>query len=198
MRSIQALILTLALIFAAAGPAAAQDTTPNSSRPDGLWGAVGFGLSTVKVNYEGAEDTPHRYAGSIAGGIGWALTPSVLMGVGVSADSEVVDDRRLTTTGVEGFVRWYPGAPPVFLRFGFGIAGARIKILTPDDESLTVRRGVGLNFGIGFDARLSKHLSLTPEAFWRLTAVGDIPIQDINYRNVSLNTWFIGAGLTIH
>ena len=198
MRSAQALIITLALIVAVSGPAAAQDPASGSSRPQGLWGAVGVGLSTVKANYEGAEDTPHREAASIAGGIGWTLTPSVLMGVGVSADSDVVDDRRQTTTGVEGFVRWYPGAPPVFLRFGFGMASARVRILTPDEESLTVRRGVGLNFGIGWDIRLSRHLSLTPEAFWRLTSIGDIPIEGVNYRNVSLNNWFIGAGLTIH
>jgi len=198
MRSAQALIITLALIVAAAGPAAAQAPAPGSSRPQGVWGAVGVGLATLKVNYEGAEDTPHREAASIGGGIGWTLTPSVLMGVGVSADSAVVDDRRQTTTGIEGFVRWYPGAPPVFLRFGFGMASARVKILTPGEESLTVRRGVGLNFGLGWDIRLSRHFSLTPEAYWRLMAIGDVPIQGVNYRNVSMNNWFIGAGLTIH
>jgi hypothetical protein len=197
MRSTRALVIAIALVIAAV-PAAAQDSQPPSSRPEGLWGSVGAGWSIVKVNYEGAEDTPHRNAGSIAGAIGWALTPSVLMGVGVSADSEAVDTHRTTTAGLEGFVRWYPGAPPVFLRFGFGLASARIRILTAGNESLTVRRGVGVNFGIGFDQRLSKHLSLTPEAFWRLTGVGDIPIEGANYRNVSLNTWFLGAGLTIH
>ena len=92
------------------------------------------------------------------------------MGVAANADSEVNDGRRQTSTGVEGSVRWYPGAPPVFLRIGFGIAGARV----------------------------SRHLSLTPEGVWRLPAVGDIPIQGVNYRNVSLNNWFIGAGVTIH
>ena len=199
MLSTRALIIALAFTVASAPSAVAQDPAQgSSSRPQGMFGAIGVGLSTVKVNYEGAEDTKHRTAGSVAAGFGWALTPSVLMGVGVSLDSESREGRRTTTTGLEGFARWYPGSPPVFLRFGFGMAGARVRIQTEGEESLTVRRGVGLNFGIGCDVRLSRHLSLTPEAFWRLLAVGDIPIQGVTYRNVSLNNWFIGAGLTIH
>lgn len=94
-------------------------------------------------------------------------------------------------------MRWYPGAPPVFLRIGFGMAGARVRILE-GEGSLTVRRGVGLSFGMGYDIRLSRRLSLTPEAAWRLLAVGDYPVQGVAYRNVSLNTWFLGAALTIH
>ena len=198
MFSTRTVINVIALVVACAASASAQEPAQASSRPQGLFGAVGVGLSTVKVNYEGAEDTKHRTAGSVAAGFGWALTPSVLMGVGVSLDSESREGRRTTTTGLEGFARWYPGSPPVFLRFGFGMAGARVRIQTEGEESLTVRRGVGLNFGIGCDVRLSRHLSLTPEAFWRLLAVGDIPIQGVTYRNVSLNNWFIGAGLTIH
>lgn len=198
MLSTRALIIALAFTVACAASAAAQDPGQGSSRPQGMFGAIGIGLSTLKVNYDGAEDTPHREAAGLGAAIGWRLTPSVLMGVGASVDSEVLEGRRRTTTGLEGFVRWYPGAPPVFLRFGFGLAGARVRILTEGEESLTVRRGVGLNFGIGWDIRLSRHLSLTPEAFWRLTAIGDVPIQGVTYRNVSLNNWYIGAGVTIH
>jgi hypothetical protein len=198
MRSTRALIIALALTVAVAGPVAAQDPAQGSSRPERLFGAIGVGLSTVKVNYEGAEDTPHHEAAGVSASFGWRLTPSVLMGVGVSADSETQDGRRATTTGVEGFVRWYPGTSPVFLRFGFGMAGARIRITTAGAEDLTVRRGVGLNFGIGYDVRLMRHLSLTPEAYWRMLAVGDVPVQGVNHRNVSLNNWFVGAGLTFH
>jgi opacity protein-like surface antigen len=198
MRSTRALIIALALIVAGAGLAAAQDPAPTSSRPEQLFGVVGGGMATFKVNYEGAEDTPHSERGSFYAALGFRLTPAVLMGVGVTADRMTENGQTTTTTGFEGFVRWYPGQVPLFLRFGFGMASARLKFSDPSAGDKIVRRGVGLSFGAGYDIRLTSHVSLTPEANWRLMAVGDIPIEGINYRNVSANNWFLGAGVTIH
>ena len=198
MRSTRVLIIACALIVAAAGSAAAQDPAPASSRPEQFFGVVGGGLATIKVSYEGAENTPHTGRGSVYLAFGGRIAPSVLMGVGLTADEYTQNGQRTTTTGFEGFVRWYPGAPPVFLRVGFGMAAARLKFSDQNAGDNLVRRGVGLSFGIGWDIRLARHLSLTPEANWRLLAVGDIPIQGVNYRNVSANNWFVGAGVTIH
>ena len=100
-------------------------------------------------------------------------------------------------TAVTGSARWYPSSSPLYVKFGVGMARGRSSLVSGAELYETIRNGVVIDFGAGYDIRVSKSLAITPMAGWYMGAIGDIITPTAVIRNVSWNNWTFGVSLTI-
>ena len=149
---------------------------------EGFWfnGGLGYGWLGCQGGF-GRE-------GGFSGGLsaGGAVSPRVLLGVGTSGWYKSVDGVTLTGGTLDGRIRFYP-----VLRSGFFLTGGlglgNLSLGVNGFGSETEYR-VGALFGVGWDLRVGRNVSLTP--FYNGFAV--------QTENVDANVGQIGVGITIH
>lgn len=178
VRRLLPLIVLASLVVGLAAPSAAQK--PQERK--GFWFNAGLGYGSL-----GCEGCDGRESG-LSGGLslGATLSPHVLLGVGTTGWTKTQDGATLTVGTLDARARIYPVADGGFFFTG-GIGVGVVDVYAGDfgNESQT---GVGFLFGLGYDLRLGKNVSLTP--FWN----GFV----INVDNTTTNVGQIGLGVTIH
>ena len=195
-------IFTMA-VFAAllsVWPAAAQDagnpTAPN--RPQGWWGSAGVDFSAVRFACQDCANEQPVYE-SVAGEVafGKSIGTKVALGAEVAVATPSGPPGRAVITTVTGIARWYPSSSPLWLKFGVGMARGRSTLVSGVGLYQSVRNGVAIDFGAGYDIQVSKSLAITPMAGWYMGAIGDIITPTAVIRNVSWNNWTFGVSLTV-
>jgi opacity protein-like surface antigen len=169
--NLRRLLLLIVLAFLVAGSATPASAQKPQERK-GFWFNAGVGYGSY-----GCEDCDARESGFSGGlSLGATLSPHVLLGIGTAGWTKTQDGVTLTVGTVDARVRIYPVADG-----GFFFTGG-IELGNENDN------GFGFLFGLGYDLRLGKNVSLTP--FWN----GFV----INVDNSSANVGQIGLGVTIH
>ena len=195
-------IFTMA-VFAAllsVWPAAAQDagnpTAPN--RPQGWWGSAGVDFSAIRFACQDCGNEQPVYE-SVAGEVafGKSIGTKVALGAEVAVATPSGPPGRAVITTVTGIARWYPSSSPLWLKFGVGMARGRSTLVSGVGLYQSVRNGVAIDFGAGYDIQVSKSLAITPMAGWYMGAIGDIITPTAVIRNVSWNNWTFGVSLTV-
>jgi len=195
-------IFTMA-VFAAllsVWPAAAQDagnpTAPN--RPQGWWGSAGVDFSAIRFACQDCANEQPVYE-SVAGEVafGKSIGTKVALGAEVAVAAPSGPPGRAVITTVTGIARWYPSSSPLWLKFGVGMARGRSTLVSGVGLYQSIRNGVAIDFGAGYDIQVSKSLAITPMAGWYMGAIGDIITPTAVIRNVSWNNWTFGVSLTV-
>jgi hypothetical protein len=164
MRTQQCAAVVLVVCFGLASTASAQERR-------GLWFEFDVGAGSVGVSAGNFDDS--RGPAGIAGlGLGWALTPRVLLGVDYRVTAFDVRGPLIGTVYVSNVgarVSYYP-----FPSHGFfvkGLLGGSSVDLEAEQSGTTltdnVGKGVELGAGAGYDWYLGRGLSLTPSVtYW--------------------------------
>jgi hypothetical protein len=183
-----------------AWPAAAQNggSPPAQNRPQGWWGSLGVDFSAVRFACQDCPDEQPVYE-SVAGEVafGRAIGTKVALGAEVAVATPSGPPGRAVITAVTGIARWYPTTSPLWLKFGVGLARGRSTLVSGVGLYQSVRNGVAIDFGAGYDIKVSKSLAITPMAGWYMGAIGDIILPTTVIRNVSWNNWTFGVSLTV-
>jgi hypothetical protein len=184
------IVVGAVLVFAAAGPAAAQDAqapagsasehAPAQGHPqtrEGFWFSAGLGYGSL-----GCQDCVGRLNG-LSGGlsIGGTVSPHVQLGFGTTGWTKSVGGDRLSAGTFDFRVRYYPVTKSGF----FVTGGVGLGSVSFEGDS---EHGLGLVIGVGWDIRVAKNTSLT--VFYDGFAMSNA--------NVNANVGQIGIGVTIH
>ena len=161
-----------------------QSSVPAARFPptrEGFWfnGGLGVGLA-------GCVGCIGREVGASGGlSLGGTLSDRLLLGVGTTGWYKSIDGVALSGGTFDARLRFYPVDTSGFFLTG----GAGLGSIAVSDGFLSDREtGVGVLFGLGWDLRVGRNVSLTP--FYNGFAVG-----------VDSGTFFVdqfGVGITIH
>ena len=150
-------------------------------RREGFWFNGGFGVGAAGcVGCVGREVGP---SGGLS--IGGTITPRLLLGVGTTGWYKQIDGVNVNGGTFDARLRFYPSKWSGF----FVTGGAGIGSIAVWDAFDSAREtGVGALFGLGWDVRVGRNVSLTP--YYNGFAIG-----------VTGGTFVVdqfGLGLTIH
>jgi len=136
---------------------------------------------------------------SVAGEVafGKSIGTKVAFGAEVSVATPSGPPGRAVITAVTGIARWYPSSSPLWVKFGVGLARGRSTLVSGAGLSQSIRNGVVIDFGAGYDIQVSRSLAITPMAGWYMGAIGDVTTPTAVIRNVSWNNWTFGVSLTV-
>lgn len=169
--------------------AASEVTTPDPpvAQPrvqtrDGLWFSGGLGWGSAVCQY--CLGRQSGFASGVSAGI--AVSPRVLLGVGTSGWYKTVDGVALNGGTLDGRVRFYPSAGSgLFLTGGLGLGHVSARF---HGSAAETQYGIGALFGLGWDIRVTRQVSLTP--FYNGFAV--------RTPHVDGNVGQFGLGVTFH
>ena len=194
--------LAIALLLGAALPAAAQQAAPPAGGRFVL--ALGGGYAATKSDCSncspGDEGSP--------GGNGatyddvafvsisplWRLSAKVVAGAELQFETSREDARVLY---VMGAVRYHPWASQgFFLRAGYGIVQVKANLLLPDGvEGQGTYRGVGLNYGVGWELLKGSRVSLAPFGAHYVSTLASVTVGEFQGVSVIGNVWVAGIQL---
>jgi hypothetical protein len=146
-------------------------------RREGTWFSIGLGVGSL-----GCDGCDVRWNG-LSGGVsvGSAITDRFMLGVGTTGYSRTIDGDLLTVGTLDGRIRFYfTDTGGGHLNFGLGLG-----TLSYAGETEV---GLGLMFGLGWDFRIGRNVSITP--FWNGFAMSN--------SNVDANVGQLGIGFTWH
>jgi len=155
---------------------------PRLQTRDGIWLSGGLGWGSAVCQYCLGR------RGGLTGGLsaGVAVSSKVLVGVGTSGWYKSVDGVALSGGTLDGRIRFYPSrASGLFLTGGLGLGHISAQF---NNVATETQYGVGALYGLGWDIRVARNLSLTP--FYNGFAV--------QTANVDGNVGQLGIGITIH
>jgi hypothetical protein len=149
----------------------------------GFWFNGGLGYGSL-----GCQNCFGERVNGFSGGLsaGATVSPRVLVGVGTSGWYRSEDGVSLSGGTIDGRVRFYPVVTSGFFitgGMGLGHLSLGVQGLGSDTEY-----GVGALFGLGWDIRVGRNVSLTP--FYNGFAV--------QTSSADANVGQIGLGITIH
>jgi hypothetical protein len=150
----------------------------------GLWFGAGLGYGDLESN-----GSLGGFTGNLEGG--WALNRRVSLGVGTSVWTRGMGRLGATAGSVDLRARWYPSetAGGLFLTGAWGLGFIHLSDELAND---VVATGHAFRLGLGFDARVSPGVSLTP--FGSGSKINTYKDGDHMWAEV----WQLGLGLTIH
>jgi hypothetical protein len=149
----------------------------------GFWFNGGFGYGSL-----GCQSCFGERVNGFSGGLsaGATVSPRLLVAVGTSGWYRSEDGVSLSGGTLDGRVRFYPVVTSGFFitgGMGLGHVSLGVQGLGSDTEY-----GVGAVFGLGWDIRVARNVSLTP--FYNGFAV--------QTSSADVNVGQIGVGITIH
>jgi hypothetical protein len=176
-----------------APPVAAQRA---ATKWQGFWFGAGFGYGTAHLDCAGctADDRSGVTAFIKIGG-----TPNPRLRLGFELNVWTQHEPTLTQRigNLSGTLSYHPKPPvPFFFKVGAGVGFSRFKSETGGPSRAL---GLGGTLGIGADARIGRHVSLTPVANLYMgmdgdqTSSGVILGESVTHRIVEL-----GLGVTLH
>lgn len=148
----------------------------------GFWFNIGWAYGSL-----GCDNCDGRTGGRGGGlSLGKTLSPKVLLGVGTTNLRETKDGVILEAGTVDLRLRFYPSATGGFFLTG----GLGVGVISGSLTSARRGREIGLGavFGLGYDIRVGRNVSLTP--FCNGYAV--------RRSNANANVGHVGLGLTVH
>lgn len=121
----------------------------------------------------------------------WRVNAKAVAGAEVQLESSRENARVLY---VMGTVRFHPWASRgFFIRAGFGLVQVKSKLLLPDGTGGTgTYRGIGFDYGIGWEFLKSKAVSLAPYGSHYVSTLGSVKVEDFERVNVIGNVWVAG------
>ena len=179
----------------------AQVTIP-APRHDGFWVGGGLGYAATKLSCGLCGEEGSRIGG-LSGyfRVGYALTPSFLMGAEIDAwggSGEPEDSDNETVGRFMGSVMavgyWYPSTRMgLYLKAGAGMVSYRA-----DGDFLTVR-SLGGTVGAGFEVPIANKVSLVPFVNYLDSANGELKLDGEPIgQDGSVSMWQLGVGATWH
>jgi outer membrane protein with beta-barrel domain len=168
--------LTLTGLFLALGAASAQAQHPQVR--DGFWINFGFGYGSAHEKCDGCADTTiGGFTGFVR--LGGTVSPHVLIGgeiIGFSHNYPA-DTSGPSADEVLGSVTaslyYYPKpAGGFFLKTGLGFSDFDFSVSNGGGSVTGV--GAGVIFGLGYDIRVGRNVSITPVADFWYGNVGDL------------------------
>ena len=163
MRGTHRFLTLLTAITLTAISAATAQSHPQTRK--GFW--IGFGLGYGSLGLEGASEREGAISGYLK--MGGTVGPKLLLGG--ESNGWVKDDLfgNALTVGNASFTAYYYPNPEsgLLLRGGIGFATYQV-------EGFDAETGVGLVFGIGYDARVGANTSITPVLNFNWGDVGAI------------------------
>lgn len=155
---------------------------PRLQTRDGVWLSGGLGWGSAVCQY--CLGRQGGFTGGLSAGV--AVSPRLLVGVGTSGWYKSVDGVALSGGTIDGRIRFYPSrALGLFLTGGLGLGHISA---TFNNVATETQYGVGALYGLGWDIRVARNLSLTP--FYNGFAV--------QTANVDGNVGQFGIGITMH
>jgi len=150
---------------------------------EGFWFNGGLGYGSM-----GCQNCAGERINGFSGGLsaGASISPRVLLGAGTAGWYRSEDGVSLSSGTFDARVRFYPVVKSgFFITGGLGLGHLNVAVQGLGSES---EYGVGALFGLGWDIRVARNVSLTP--FYNGFAV--------QTSNADANVGQIGIGITIH
>lgn len=171
---------TLVLVLAALTPATSSAQYAHTR--EGFWFNLGLGAGSL-----GCSDCDTREMGPSGGlALGGTLNQQWLLGVFSNAWTKSEDGVTLTASTLVAGVRFYPSAEGGFFLVG-GLGVGTVDLTVSGIGSIS-DSGSGALFGLGWDIRVGRTVSITP--FWNGSGIA--------FDGGDANFGQIGVGFTIH
>ena len=121
----------------------------------------------------------------------WRVSAKVLAGAEVLLETPRDNARMLYVLGT---LRYHPWASRgFFLGAGFGLVQVKSKVLLPDGTGGSgTYRGIGFDYGIGWEFLKSRAVSLAPYGSHYVSTLGSVKVGDVESVNVIGNVWMAG------
>ena len=145
----------------------------NGQERKGFWASADIGIGSEGVSI-GEHGLDRGAVGAADIGLGWALNPKMLVGIGIGGGvvmrvtTPAAIKNTLTTTDVVGTLTFYPRPESgLFVRGGAGAAVVYVDAAASDPIVASTENGVAWTMGAGYDRYLGRGFSLTPAVdFW--------------------------------
>lgn len=157
-RALEVTLLCVCVVLAA--------RTVSAQERKGFWFDFGVGQGSMAVSAEGSQID--RGASGVASlDVGWAMRPSLLVGLGIRSAALDVSGTYVTggaVTNLMGVVAYYPrSSSGLFVKGGIGGTFVDLTMIDQGAKRLTnVARGLGLSGRLGYDIYLGRGFSVTP------------------------------------
>jgi len=192
------LFVSLALL-----PASLTAQQENRNVRQGFWAQFGLGAGSAGASCsEGIDCGFNNDAGRETGPtatikLGGTIKPTFLLGGGVTAYAKKIGDADVVYGATSLLFEFYPSPTGAFYFQG----GPGYMIYEEDYGALGKAESSGFNvmFGVGFDIRVGRMLSLSPYGNYLLALSGDATWEgsDLGFA-FRPNMFEFGVGLTIH
>ncbi len=163
----------------------------------GLWLGAGLGVGFARAR---CDLCTNNRDGGLSGHarVGGTITSGFLLGVegdGWRHQNEGVD---LGFGALHAVALWYPSprGTPWFLKGGFGFVGYRVDG-GADVEAITAS-SFGGQFGAGYDLRVTRNVSLTPQFTFVGSLFANLESEGQRLADVTLTLIQFGMGVTVH
>lgn len=179
------------LLFVVLGSSAVQAQRPQTR--EGFWISFGFGGGSAGISCDfcGNADRESGATGHIR--LGGTVSPKLLVGGEVNAWTKEEGGETVTLGNVSAVAYYYPApAGGFFLKGGLGFSTIELEDSTGSSATGT---GVGLVLGGGYDIRLARKFSLTPQINWFFGSIGEIEGVDVGWKQ---NVFEFALGFTFH
>ncbi|HJS43936.1 MAG TPA: hypothetical protein VJ755_10730 [Gemmatimonadales bacterium] len=208
------IVCVLAVTLLGYGAAAAQEPVGGSqprkpSRPhrSGLWGEFGFGPGHARIACSGCEEVVGANGTTSYVRLGGIVSDHVLIGfeaftlLNKSLGHASPDSGTTAETGTAAIIiMWYPGSRGLFFKGGVGAAFGQFSI--PGDSAGTAVAdtseggGIGITFGLGWDAPISRKFAFTGNAGVFVTALGDVALANRRVDDLIATMYSVSVGFT--
>ncbi len=165
----------------------------------GFWIGLGIGYGSANVGCDDCDDGDREgaFAGSFK--LGGTLNERILLGVESNSWLKEQDDVTLTLGSLTGTVSFYPQAPSgFFLKGGVGFSYVDWGF---SEGSLSIsanKTGWGVLAGLGYDLRVGRKISITPQVNYYYGKPGDIDFEGETAPGWSQNVVSFEVGITFH
>lgn len=186
------------------GGAGSQPRKPSRPHRSGLWGELGFGPGHVRIACSGCEDVVGASGTTSFVRVGGIVSDHVLIGFEIFAHKTLGStspDSGTTETGTAAIIiLWYPGSRGLFFKGGVGAAFGQFSV-PPDSTGTTVADtstggGIGITFGLGWDAPISRKFAFTGNAALFVTALGDVVMANRRVDDLIATMYSVSVGFT--
>jgi len=193
-------VLTLLAGFLATG---AEAQRPHRT---GLWIETGGGVGYVRIASSGSTPVTSAPGSTSYLTVGVLLSDNVLLGVeNAGFVDEMLGFFRGDTSSVAQtwslavVVLWYPWRSGLFAKGGVGVAQGTFTVSpTGGGAPITARgTGVGLNFGAGYDLKISRKIALTGCLCADIAGIGDVVLPSTRIDDMIASIYHITIGITI-
>jgi hypothetical protein len=138
------------------------------SRRDGFWLSAGLGVGGESFDARDGLGWSDRTTGGVGYiKLGGTVNRNLLLGAEVQGWSNHYYDADYDRTlgSLMGIVQWYPdGRGDFWLRGGLGFAWDELDFYSAPPTNVTTRRsGAAFAIGLGYDARVGRKISITPQ-----------------------------------
>ena len=207
MRSLRAIALTAAFVFASVAGAGAQ-TAPGAPAPQPLgrklWIVAGGGFSMTRAGCAAcSREGVFTNTGSIFFDVGGRVSPQVDAGIeAMFVRARYEGEDPILTTFIMAIAQFRPWKERgLYLRAGMGFGFVGHGINSPIGKQLAPpysTNALGLSYGLGWIVRRERRWTLQASFAHHIAAIGELTtVSGIPIKNVVGNYWTSGAAIVI-